>query len=73
MEQTPFRESVLRHGENLLRWVTTNVLAGVSVYQLEEQITKYAWGVPVGSMDRNLPPNAGDTGSILDMHRVHVP
>ena len=65
-------ESVLRQGENFLRWVTTNVLARVSVYQLEEQITKYAWGVPVGSMDRNLPPNAGDTGSILDLDIAHV-
>ena len=29
-------------------------------------------GVPGGSVDKNPPANAGDTGSILDLGRSHV-
>ncbi|KAI4567018.1 hypothetical protein MJG53_015695 [Ovis ammon polii x Ovis aries] len=40
---------------------------------VEERITKSSWGFPVGSMDRNLPENAGDTGSIPDLEPSHLP
>ena len=30
-------------------------------------------GFPVGSVVKNLPANAGDTGSILDPGRSHMP
>ena len=34
---------------------------------------RFVWGFPGGSVVKNLPVNAGDTGSIPDLGRSHVP
>ena len=34
---------------------------------------KRTWGFSGGSMVKNLPANAGDTGSVLDLGRSHMP
>ena len=31
------------------------------------------WGLPGGSVVKNLPANAGDTGSVPDLGRSHMP
>ena len=37
------------------------------------QLKKKSWGLPGGSVVKNLPANAGDTGSIRGLGRLHTP
>ena len=38
-----------------------------------QKLNKYIFSAPGGAVDRNLPANAGDTGLISGLGRVHMP
>ena len=38
-----------------------------------EMLYKYWWDFPGGAVVKNLPANAGDTGSIPGLGRSHMP
>ena len=69
---------------NILKFYFDSVSNRLSSTQLEQGICvliietdnvfkNFRKGFPGGSVVKNLPANAGDTGSILDLARSHMP
>ena len=45
----------------------------LGIYPEKTIILKDTWGFPGGTVVKNLPANAGDTGSSAGLGRSHVP
>ena len=52
--------------KHALVWLMFGTLAGSSHKEIK-------WDFPGGTLDTNLPANAGDTGSISSLARPHLP
>ena len=57
------------------RLSSTQLEQGVCLLIIESDnvLKSFRKGFPGGSMVKNLPANAGDTGSVLDLERSHMP
>ena len=69
-------------GSEIQRWVMGQIgpevgkrkdrmVSGTASYTLNAEVQKSHEDFPGGSVVKNLPANAGDTGSILDLGRSH--
>ena len=67
-----FREKNIK---NTNTWRLNNMLLNNQeiTEEIKKEINKYLEGFPGGAVVKNLPANAGDTGSSTGLGRSHMP